>query len=318
MSNGTVNVAGLNRLIWFLNLDRETLQTFNRDTKPSNGRDNMDREMAHRYLFWNTGDDDNSQTLINLQQDIKDDLKGLLDPGRPASEALQKILDRLDEIKFTGFRKVLTLEEQIAREKKEESFAIITLVRVSPPAEGQKGRRKPIMENLAVGEGRYDFSARENFYRVLDDAIRNNAISEIRCCLNCGKFFRREGSRLTYCSNNKRCETEYNNKRRIEAGYYKNRPEPPPRDNNLKATKDTPTAAKKGYNVFLEFRNLLSKGSKASKDERLQRDFIQQWTNLDVERAARRFMEECKQLDPDKHWRKLERTQKARFESFPR
>jgi hypothetical protein len=73
-------------------------------------------------------------------------------------------------------------------------------------------------KQFAIEEIDYKTSERRTFYRILNDALRQNALRLIRICLNCEKFFLREGRRSTYCSG--RCETVFNNKRRTESGYF--------------------------------------------------------------------------------------------------
>src|SRR4030095_7060976 len=227
MNNRAVKRSDLEHLIWFLNLSEQVIQTWVRDApKPDamTKEQEWDWMLMHRRLFMLTGPRDDAQTLIQLRQDLSSDIAALLNPDKSADEALKKLLERIDKMKLAGFRRLLTKEEQLEREKKGYPFSVVDLMRVSPPAPGEKGRRKPIIESLSITEGRYDESARENFYRIVDDAIRNNTISEIRCCLNCATYFLRDGRRLTYCSPS--CETKFNNQRRIEAGYFKVRTKP--------------------------------------------------------------------------------------------
>jgi hypothetical protein len=129
-------------------------------------------------------------------------------------------------------------------------FGLVTLLRVAPPSKPKEGRRKPIAESVAIGEGRNDIPARQNFYRIIDDAIRNDTISEVRCFLYCETFFLRKGP-PTDILFNAVWRLNLNNQRRIKAGYYKHRT-------------SKKLQAKSGYDVFLDFRTLLLQRSKNS------------------------------------------------------
>jgi hypothetical protein len=216
-----VNASGLKRLVGFLNLspeDLETWEAWKRDGKRDRF-DGSEKMFTLMSLIYMTGLRDTSETLAKLQQDLSSDILGLLNSDKPVEAALGELLDRIDELKLAGSKKVLKPTEG---EKK--PFTVIDIVRVSPPVGKQQGRRAPTVNRVAVGEYEYDDSAREAFYRIVDHALRNNTISEIRNCLFCEKFFLRDGRRLTYCSPS--CETKFNNQRRIEAGYFKDRRNP--------------------------------------------------------------------------------------------
>jgi hypothetical protein len=200
MVNSTVQ--GLPVLVRFLNM--KTLHYWSRDARLVSVLD--DEEMMHRWLFWWTGDKDTAESLLDLQRDLGTDIRRLLDPQIPAETALNDVLDKIDSMNPERSRRV----SPEATEK--DHPQMVELVRVIPPSDDQKNRQSPRVHTLAVIESQYDKSAREAFYTVLDRAIRNNVVSTIRCCLECGSFFLRKGKRLTYCS--EKCETAFNNKRR--------------------------------------------------------------------------------------------------------
>ena len=307
--NDKAVTSDLRYLEWFMNLPTEVLRRWDRNEPMPDIQNDWDNRMMHRRLFYLSDDRDDGQTLLKVQEDLRSDIGALLDPNTPANEALKQLLYRIDELKLASGRKVLTLEEQHKAETENDPFTIVDVLRVSPPRVGEKGRRKPVTESLPVREIAWYESARKNLYRMVDGAIRANVISDLRQCLSCNKFFLRDGRRLTYCTD--RCETEFNNKRRTDSGYFKDRPA------IQKSRKTQKQIPEKGYDVFVKFRALIAQGSKANKQEQAKRDFIQRWANLDAARSARAFMEKCAKLSPREQWQDLEPTQKRRFESCP-
>lgn len=304
MSSKAVTGSSLSRLIWFLNLKPEVLQGWDRNAfkeRDKTKRQNYDPIETQRFLFWNSDDGDTGQTLMELQRELKTILKGLLDPESSPTEALKEVLRHISAARLSEFKYVLTSEEKTNRESTGQLVGFVTLLRVAPPSKPKEGRRKPIAATVAISEGNADIPARQNFYRIVDDAIRNDTISEIRCCLYCKTFFVRKGRQLTYCSTP--CETKFNNERRIKAGYFKDRtPKKPP--------------AKSGYDVFLDFRTLLLQGSKNNSVERDRARVIAGWLNLDNSDSVGEFKRDCQTLDPEAHWRSIQARLKKRFERY--
>jgi hypothetical protein len=214
MRKPTVKSSDLKWLVNFLN---EDLSDWDRNANRDRW-DNFDKRMLHTYLSYMTGNRDTSETLAAVQQDISHDVLNLLDPDVPPEEALDRIIDRIEEAKLTGFRRVIQPSEI---QNTGRPYTVVDLLRVHPPATDIKGRRPRKATSVAICEGNYDDSARRSFYRILDGAIRNNTVSTLRNCIHCKKFFLQEGGRITYCSPS--CESAWNQKRRTAAGYFKDK-----------------------------------------------------------------------------------------------
>jgi len=62
---------------------------------------------------------------------------------------------------------------------------------------------------------------RETLYQIILDAFRSGAIARFRRCLHCKAFFIAEDARQQFCSDEHR--NDFNNKQRLESGYFKKR-----------------------------------------------------------------------------------------------
>ena len=298
MGNEAVTKAHLGRLVWFLNLKDEVLENWDRALAP------VGDAWDNRFLYWNSSEQDTGESLIKLRNDLRSDIDRLVNPDAPAGEALGKILDRIDALQLVDYKIILTAEKVAEREVKGEPFRTVNLVRVRPPAKGEERRRKPLVETVAFSENRLDENARPNFYRIIDDAIRNDTISDVRRCLSSKTFFlKSKVGGLTYCS--KKCETKFNNDRRIKSGYFKDRRSNP-------ETKE----AKQSPRIFLQFRTIALNGPKTSL-EREKVESVASWLHFDIDRDSfKKFKLDCQKLAPDAHWRTLRPFLKKRFESY--
>lgn len=200
----------LRRLVGFLNLEKSKLENFDRAAaRPQ--FDGSDENLFLATVVYMTGFHDNSETLVRLQDDIREHLTRLLNPEIPATKALEQLLQKIDGIDLKGSRAVYNGEVPHYLAPRN-----VEIIRVVPPGPNQKGKQRPKVESIPVVEYEHDDSAEAAFYRIIDAALRNNTISIIRCCLHCKTFFLRTKSRLTYCAKTSKtsCETAFNNERR--------------------------------------------------------------------------------------------------------
>jgi hypothetical protein len=62
--------------------------------------------------------------------------------------------------------------------------------------------------------------SRQLLYQIILDAFRNESIARFRTCTHCKAFFVAEDARQQFCSDEHR--NEFNNKKRLESGYFSN------------------------------------------------------------------------------------------------
>ena len=62
-------------------------------------------------------------------------------------------------------------------------------------------------------------TARDYLYLIIRDALQNGVFDRLRMCPRCKKFFVADDARQRFCSNEHR--NEFNNKKRLEEGYFK-------------------------------------------------------------------------------------------------
>jgi hypothetical protein len=220
MTQKAVNLADLDILVSLLNC--KNLEKFDRESKrrPWDGSARPGFTLSDERLFlrlrYMTGPRDNSDTLVKLQQDLRDELLSLLGSQIPAQIAVHQLITKIDGMKLTGFRSVKTPAEINSG----KPFKTLDVIRVSPPPiVKEKGRQTRTIETVAIEEYCDDFSASDTFYRIVDGALRSDTISTIRNCLNCKNFFLRKGARLTYCSDP--CEEAFNRERRTKLKYFR-------------------------------------------------------------------------------------------------
>jgi hypothetical protein len=164
------------------------------------------------------GEGDRKQALKDLQQELRTNILELLDPSSSPMSTLNKLVKRINELRLTTFRSVVSPAE---RKEHENQFRIVDVIKVRPPKGQKRGRQSPEVKSFALVDHANNESVAESFYRILDEALCANTVSRIRNCLGCGRFFLRVGQRLTYCSD--ACQVAFNNKRRTESGYFKDK-----------------------------------------------------------------------------------------------
>lgn len=155
------------------------------------------------------GSGDTAETLIRLRNEITEHVLKLLDHETPADDAVLSLLERIDGLELgKHFFRLLYDESEHQRREPPNS---IEVKRILPAGATQRGKRPPRVDTVKVIEGRPADDARSHFYRVLDEALRSNAVWLIRNCLKCRRFYV-DSRKLTYCS--PLCETAFNNERK--------------------------------------------------------------------------------------------------------
>jgi hypothetical protein len=186
----------LRALVHFLNFDLEKLNS---------SPDSYDE----RFLTWfllstSFNSDQPKEVLIDIQAEVKSDFTSVLRCSSDSEMAakLEALVQKIDRMSLRSSRYVKTLN---GIKLDEGSSLNCKLVEIA-------GREFGLFEYPD------DRTLQHGCYRVINDATQTNALSQIRMCSHCEKFFFRDGRRTVYCST--KCERAATYKRRVKSGYF--------------------------------------------------------------------------------------------------
>jgi hypothetical protein len=170
-----------------------------------------------------------------IQEELKADLLPILAPEgdvepEEAYSRIRKLLRKLNEVESKTEWQIDPIEYEwatVAAPDGEPDTALVPL----PPDEVESkwipGFNATAQLNLLgyrwLFGGEFvdwDFS-HEGLYQIVLDAFRSGAIERLRTCPQCKGFFVAEDARQQFCSDDHR--NEFNNKQRLQSGYFKDR-----------------------------------------------------------------------------------------------
>jgi len=64
-------------------------------------------------------------------------------------------------------------------------------------------------------------TTKELLYTILGAALVDGTLNRLRVCLQCGKYVVVKHGRRKFCPNSNKCKDDYNNKRRLAEGYFR-------------------------------------------------------------------------------------------------
>lgn len=190
----------LHQLCWFLNLEKEELNL----------------RLTPEDVFLNTLALDISARpglAKRLYDELRRDLLPIIAPQREyrkreAQYVLRELVRKIDWMNFTYRRKLIHEADNYGR--KPELYP----VRLEPryPILGHKWRVLSRASSSNVGP------LYSSLYEAVIEVIETGELSLLKLCSVCQKFFTQLHGRQSFCSD--RCRNEFNNRRRLDSGYF--------------------------------------------------------------------------------------------------
>ena len=144
------------------------------------------------------------EVLIDIQAEVKSDVASLFKCSSDSEIAakLEAFVRKIDRMSLSSSRYVTARNEIKLEEGSPLNCKWIEIA----------GREFGLFEYTD------DRTVQKGCYRLINDALQKNTLSQIRVCSHCEKLFLREGRRSVYCSSE--CEAASTYKRRVESGYF--------------------------------------------------------------------------------------------------